>query len=115
MIKNWRNLLKNDAKRKLRESKREFEKYNKTSRILYLQQACNKLFSAVENYLIVKYNKRVKNYQDLKAIVNKRDRMLLTDAAQLHYFYYNGKLQMPESDVIDYYERVYEKMVKKRW
>lgn len=103
----WKEEFKKDVKVKLKASEKEYKKYKQTSSIIYLQQACNKLFSAVENYLMVKYKKRVRSYKKLRSVVKgPADKKLLRDAAQMHYFYYNGRLQMEEFDAADYYNDV---------
>jgi len=115
MIQNqnqWKNVYKKDIKFKLDFGEKEYNLYKKTGYIIYLQQSGNKLFSAVENYLQLKYNKRIKSYQDLKQIIknNKNDKNLLTLASQLHYFFYNGDLQMDKDDAKNLYILVRDKL-----
>ncbi len=97
---------------KVNESDVEFDKYKKENKVIYLQQACNKLFSAVENFLMIKYSRRYKNYQDIKRMVsgNRVDSLLLSEAVQLHYFYYNGDLQMDRYDAETLYKEVRRKL-----
>jgi len=103
----WKKSFQADVREKLRFARKEHKQYLSTGRIIHLQQAGNKLFSAVENYLMFKYDKRVVSYRDLKAIVtDTRDKKLLLDAAQLHYFYYNGGLHMPYYDAEDFFVSV---------
>jgi hypothetical protein len=97
---NWKSVFKKDIESKLKYAEIEFKEYKRTGYIIYLQQSCNKLFSAVENYMMLKYNIRVKSYQELKQIVinNKNDKVLLAQVSQLHYFFYNGDLQMDRDE-----------------
>ena len=108
----WRSIFKEDMEQKLRESKKEFDRYKSTGKIVYLQQAGNKLFSVVENWLMVKHNVRVISYQELRRVVkkNKYDRYLLSKAAQLHYFYYENKLRGEAEEFEDIYTEIYDKM-----
>lgn len=97
-VKNWQSYFKQDVKNKFIVSQEEFEKYKHTSSIIYLQQACEKMFSVVENYFMIKYEYRAKSYGDLYAKVrsNSNDVELLRKAFQLHQFFYNGEVQMPK-------------------
>lgn len=92
--KDWIKIFRKDIKDKLSESKIEFDKYKKTGKIVYLQQAGNKLFSVVENWLMLKYKTKVNNYGDLKKLVknDRNNRLLLSKVAQLHYFYYQNEV-----------------------
>jgi len=114
MVKNWMNSLKNDANRKLRESRKEYEKYKKTGKTIYLQQACNKLFSAVENRLMVKYKIRKRSYKALYNLVRKsqKDRILLQLAKDLHVFYYNGPLDITLYEAENKYNDVYKMVIE---
>jgi len=92
--KDWMRIYRKDIKDKLIESKTEFTKYKATNKVVYLQQAGNKLFSVVENWIMLKYKTRVLNYQDLKSLVkdDRNNRLLLSKVAQLHYFYYQNEV-----------------------
>jgi hypothetical protein len=111
-MKDWKQILRKDIQEKLGESKKEYQQFLKTGSTIYLQQAGNKLFSAVENFLMIKHNTRARNYQHLKQIVqnSKEDKQLLFDAAQLHYFFYNAQLQMETDEAVNFYERVEERL-----
>lgn len=108
----WKEIFIQDIEDKLKESKVEFNKYKSTKRVVYLQQAGNKLFSVIENWLMVKYNSRVQSYQDLRKLVskNKNDRLLLSKSAQLHYFYYENILRGEPEEFEDIYLELYEIM-----
>lgn len=108
----WRSVFKKDIKSKLDFGQKEYQEYKITGYVIYLQQSGNKLFSAVENYLMLKYNKRVKSYQELKQIVinNKKDRLLLAQVSQLHYFFYNGDLQMDRDEAEILYIDIRDKL-----
>ena len=110
--KTWQSSFNRDVKAKVKGSKQEFDNYKRTRRVLSLQQACGKLFSAVENYLMVKYQTRKRNYRSLWDMVrsDSRDRTLLQLAKQLHIFYYNGPLDIRLYEAEGYYNNVYKKM-----
>lgn len=105
----WKEVFKRDFGTKIKESNKEFKLYKKTDKIIYLQQACNKIFSAVENFLMHKYSQRHRNYSAVREMVssNQSDYDLLIDANQLHRFYYNAELQMDRYDAEAIYKRVY--------
>jgi hypothetical protein len=111
----WKSIFKEDMNNKLKESRREFDKYKSTGRVVYLQQAGNKLFSVVENWLMVKYDTRVANYVELRHLVknNKNDSRLLSKVAQLHYFYYENKLRGEPEEYEDIYSESYEIMKRR--
>lgn len=108
----WKEKFKIDYLNKFKYSKLEFDKYKETSHIIYLQQACNKLFSSVENYLMYKYNRKVTSYQQLRDIINnnENDKILLSLANSLHVFFYNGEVYMNRVEIEDTYMLVYNKM-----
>jgi hypothetical protein len=58
------------------------------------------LFSVVENVLMLKFEKRVRSYAQLRELVkNDSDVLKLrTAAAQLHYFFYNADLHIDRYD-----------------
>lgn len=115
MNNQWKKVFKSDIKEKMKHSRQEFEMYKKTGYIIYLQQASNKLFSAVENYLMVKYERRVRSFSELKRLIgdNRNDKKLLFDASQIHYFFYNGELQMTRDEASFYYRDIYQRMQKR--
>ena len=108
----WRSVYLSDIHNKLIESKNEYNKYKQLNKIVFLQQAGNKLFSVVENFLMIKYKQRVVSYQNLRDLVrnNSFDRRLLSKVAQLHYFYYENIIRGEPEEFEDIYLEVYETM-----
>ena len=106
-----------DIKNKVRESEREYQQYKRTDHLIYLQQAGNKIFSAVENYMMVKYHQRHKSYEKVKEMItDNADSKLLVDGAQLHYFFYNSDLQMSRYDAETIFKSVLREMKRRlRW
>ena len=111
----WKRVFKRDLKEKIKQSSEEFKKYRKTDEIIYLQQACNKLFSAVENLLMYKYGKRYGSYQKIRSMVSKNryDSKLLLDANKLHKFYYNAELFMDRYDAEIEYKLVLDRLKRR--
>ena len=110
--KDWKQVFTKDIQSKVKESKKEYKQYKGTGYIIYLQQASNKLFSAVENYLMLKYNRRVETSKALSMLIgkDKPDQRLFRDARQIHKFYYNGRLAMSEEDAVGYYHQIYSEL-----
>jgi predicted SpoU family rRNA methylase len=108
----WKKVYQKDINTKLEYSKKEFDMYENTGYIIHLQQAGEKLFSAVENFLMVKYSRRVRSYEALLDEVKyvKNDSEILTQAVQLHYFFYNAELHMSYTNAEVIYKIVYDKM-----
>ena len=111
--KEWRQLFIVDIKDKLRASKEEYDEYMSTKEVVLMQQAGNKMFSLVENYLEVKYNYRIRSYNQLKMFLetrNQDDANLLKKCEFLHTFFYTNELNdMAESYAVIYKE-VYDVM-----
>jgi len=107
-MNNWKEIFKRDWKIKIEEAEKEFQQYKLTDKLIYLQQSGNKIFSVVKNYLMYKYNRRVRSYNEIRALVinNSSDSLLLSKASQLHYFFYNADLQMSRYDAVDIYKDV---------
>lgn len=108
----WKKSFALDVENKWQLMNDEYNNYLSTSNVGYLQQACGKMFSIVENFLQLKYLYRISNYGELKALVknNKNDYELLLESAQLHYFYYNGEVHMQKDEAEFFYKKVYGKM-----
>jgi hypothetical protein len=108
----WKRIFRKDLSEKLKESKVEYDRYKTTNRVVFLQQAGNKLFSVVENWLMVKHNKRVRSMAELRALVknNTYDRRLLSKVSQLHYFYYENVVRGEPEEFDDIYMEIYEIM-----
>ncbi|MFT7616002.1 MAG: hypothetical protein ACI8Y7_000830 [Candidatus Woesearchaeota archaeon] len=112
----WKNEFQKDITAKMAQAKEEYSLFVKTQHIIYLQQAGNKLFSAIENFLMIKHNKKVRSYNQLQMLLknNESDYKLLRNAVQLHYFFYNCEAQMNRLDaeslfveVLDMFENQY--------
>ncbi|RLG13672.1 MAG: hypothetical protein DRN66_03755 [Candidatus Nanohalarchaeota archaeon] len=108
----WKQEFKKDIERKMQASTQEYNKYKKTKKTIYLQQAGNKLFSITENYMMIKYGKRKFSYKSIYDLVksDERDEELLREALNLHYFFYNGKLHMPIWMAVRDYKKVRDKL-----
>jgi hypothetical protein len=109
LTKEERDSFKEDSRIKLIEGNKEWQRYKSTGKIIYLQQAGEKLFSAVENLLQIKYNAKANSYGHLRKIVkSQKDSILLVEASRLHYFYYNGELREYKEDI----ELVFQSVLK---
>lgn len=76
-------------------AEREFKQYKKTGDVVYLQQAGEKLFNAIENYIQYVNRMRYENFYEIqRSIKEKPLKRLLYDARNLHRFFYNGELEM---------------------
>jgi len=111
----WKKIFVQDINDKLIASRKEFDKYKKTSKVVYLQQAGNKLFFVVENWLQVKYGRRISSYKELKQLVskNKNDLLLVVRVSRLHYFFYQNIIIDDPEDIALEYNEIY-KIMKNR-
>src|SRR3990170_4614321 len=91
-MQRWKMVFRRDFKEKLRQIQAEYDRYKATDRLINLQQAGEKLFSAVENYLMLKYEERKYSYGALIGMkrMGGKDRVWLANAAALHEFFYNA-------------------------
>lgn len=88
-------------------SKQEYQQFKKTKEVVYLQQAGEKLFNALENYVQYINKIQARNFYEIKSLIKEKSlRQLLYDAQDLHRFFYNGELEMNVEDVTDLYESV---------
>jgi phosphorylcholine metabolism protein LicD len=115
--KSWKKEFVLDYGRKFKKSREEYDTYKDSGdiQIIYLQQACEKLFSVVENYLMVKYSRR-KRYSDLLKYLNNvniYDAGLLADSKQLHIFFYNGEIDIDRYTIDIVFKNIYENMKKR--
>ena len=107
----WKKKFNVDIENKWALMNDEYQNYLRTNNIGYLQQAGNKLFLIVENYLQIKYMHRINNYRELKLLIrnNVNDYDLLVSASQLHYFFYNGEVQMQRDEAEFFYLKIHKK------
>jgi len=114
-MNNWKIILTKDIKNKLIYANREYQEFKINGCMIHLQQAGNKLFSTVENYFMLKYDKRVVSYQQVRKLIsnNINDRKLLQDSFHLHKFYYNATLHIDIIDAEELYLSVF-KRIKQR-
>jgi hypothetical protein len=108
----WKKVFKGDINNKLQASEIEHNNYVDTGRVIHLQQAGEKLFSVVENHMMLKYGKMYRSYQDLLKMVknNASDLTLLTQAKSLHLFYYNSDLYADRYEMDLVYKSVLRQM-----
>lgn len=88
-------------------SKQEYNTYKQTKNIVYLQQAGEKLFNALENYISFINKTRVEYFQQLRTMIKEKSLVkLLYDARDLHRFFYHGTNEMIEQDANIIYQSV---------
>jgi len=99
----------------LQYSKIEKDKYMDTGEIIYLQQAGEKLFNALENYIQYINKVRAESFFEIKKLIvqDKPLRKLLYDARTLHRYFYNRELELEEEDAVDLYDSVYGRLKKR--
>lgn len=88
-------------------SKIEFEEYKRTGDIVFLQQAGEKLFNALENYIQYVQITRYASYYEMHLNVKEKPlKKLLYDAKRLHQFFYNGELEISKDYAEEEYIRI---------
>lgn len=111
MIQNIFEAVKSNMLSMIKYSKEEYQQFKKTKNIIYLQQAGEKLFNALENYIQYINKIQARNFYEIKSLIKERPlRQLLYDAQNLHRFFYNGELEMNTEDVADLYDSVLKRV-----
>jgi len=91
-----KSIVKRNMKDMLFWANIEYSKYTKTKHTRYLQQACEKLFNAVELYLSFISNCRFYSHNAPYDVVKEKTLLnLFDDASKLHQFFYNAENRMP--------------------
>ena len=105
-------ILKENMKSMLKYSKSEYNKYKSTENIIYLQQAGEKLFNVIENYVGVINNIQIQNFQDAlqRTFKEKPLQNLLYDARNLHRFFYNSTNEYTIEKAEEIYKSVLERI-----
>lgn len=85
----------------------EYNEYKNTGNVIYLQQAGEKLFNAIENYIQYVNQIQAQTFYEIKGLVKEKPlRKLLYDGRDLHRFFYNGELEMNKEDADEIYVSV---------
>lgn len=85
-------IIKENMRNMLKYSKLEYAEYKKTQDIILLQQAGEKLFNAIENYIEDYYQVKVDSFYELTNLTKERElRDLLYKGRELHRFFYNAE------------------------
>lgn len=107
MIHRQFEAVKENMKSMVKYSKSEYNKYKSTRNIIYLQQAGEKLFNAIENYIQFINKLMVGSFYEIKSLVKEQPlRKLLYDAQDLHRFFYRGELEMNIIDAENLYKSI---------
>jgi len=113
-VGNEKNIVKDNMKSMLKQSKIELRRYYMYKDVAYLQQACEKLFNAVELYLSYISGYRIYAHKAGYQVVKEKTlHDLFDDANQLHMFFYQATNLMPEKRIIIIYNRVYMKTYRR--
>ena len=96
-------------------SKQEYEEYKTTKKQIYLQQACEKLFSALNNYVEIINNTRVSGSPDVKRLVVKEKSLaeLYYVCLGLHRYFYTGDYDVDVTFIEKKYLDSYKKLQKR--
>ena len=88
----------------LNQSKEEFNKWKSNKNEVFLKQACQKVFAAIEHFFELKKNIDItrhyqfrREFRAIKGINRNTIERLIDKSDSLHQYFYNG--QMYESDV----------------
>jgi hypothetical protein len=105
-------VVKENIKNMMKYSKNEYQKYKKTRNIIYLQQAGEKLFNAIENYIGLANKVFVDSFYSAKQLTmrNKPLRKLLYDGRALHRFFYNSTNELDAYEAESLYIRTYKNL-----
>ena len=92
----------------LHHSKEEFDKWKSLKNEVFLKQACEKVFVAIEHFVELKKNIDItKHYQfrrefrSIKGININTMENLISKADSLHQFFYNGAMYESDYNIIE--------------
>ena len=103
--------VKENMYRMMKYSKEEHAKFKSTDNVVWLQQAGEKLFCALENYIQYLHQIQTGSFEETKNLVREKAlRNLLYRARDLHRFFYNERNEMNIEDADELYEEVYKKV-----
>ena len=99
--------VKRNMSSMLKYSNIEFKEYKKTGNIIYLQQAGENLFNALENYIQYINKMRAESFYDIHRMVKEKSlKKLLYETRNLHRFFYNAEFEMSRDYAEDEYIRL---------
>ena len=89
MNENYFILVKQNMLEMIKYSKSEFNKFKSSKNPIYLQQAGEKLFNSIENYIALINKMRIESFYEAKQLVikDKPLQKLLFDSRELHRFF----------------------------
>jgi len=99
-------------------SRREYDQYKSSKNQIYLQQACEKLFSALNNYIEIVNNTRISGAPDVKRLVVKEKSLaeLYYDCLGLHRYFYTGDYDVDvgfiESKYLESYKKLQQRIMR---
>lgn len=105
--RNWRSLV--------RQSEHEFRQWKAGGNVVFLQQACEKAFNALEQVTSLRSRQKFGSHAEFRTAFRKlhpKEQSLLDDADAVHRFFYNG-LADEETGVIEERYRKVMAFVKK--
>jgi len=106
----WIPSFRQDINSKWSAMNEEYNLYLDNNKAVYLQQACEKLFSIIENYLQIKYAYKTDSYGNLLSKVSNDDSIFLSGAMQLHRYFYNGQTELLDLQAQQLYLTYRDKM-----
>ena len=111
MNENYFILVKQNMLDMLKHSKSEFNKFENERKQIYLQQAGEKLFNTIENYISLINRLRIESFYEAKQLVikDKSLQKLLFDARELHRFFYHGINEFNVGYIEDLYKNVLDR------
>ena len=104
--------LRENSRELVRQSLRELAAWRRTRNVVFLQQAGEKAFSALEQVTSVRSHKEFDSHTSFTKVFRKvfpGKNEVLQDANILHQFFYNGKVFEPETRII---EEKYHRVIK---
>lgn len=77
----------------MRQSRVELSMWKKTRNVVFLQQSCEKIFNALEQFTSIKSKLKFESHSDFRSTYRKLNlpKMLLPKVDELHRFFYNGE------------------------
>ena len=109
-IDNEKEVVKDNMKAMLAQSKIEMQRFKPSGEVYYLQEACEKLFNAFELYVSYVSGQRLYSHQSMYKLAKSNIKNLIRSANDLHRFFYNAQNEMPIEEATKIYYKIYNKI-----
>jgi hypothetical protein len=95
--------FRSNFKSMIKQSRGEFVQWKNNRNIVFFQQACEKLYNALEQLVEIKSKLKLESHDEFRSAFRrlKFPSVVLRDADDLHRFFYNGEAFEKDLNIIE--------------